>query len=263
MAGAPVDLRAIVRAALLAPSPLQRYWGGRARAESHDGIGLVALGPPGHAFNFAVVFEPAPLGHVLDLATTFFGDPSGYAVTLEVGSTGTLGDTLLARGWRLDEEEVALVLPRLPSRAPDLPSSLAIRRVDSDQALHDFSAAQGAPSTFLPSLAAARDPGVAAFVGYDHGRPVATSRLVCLDRIAEITGVVTLPAYRRRGFGMALTWAAAVEGQSRACGAATLMATPMGHPLYVRMGFVPVDTYRTYVQGPTWSGHVPSLVPGA
>lgn len=244
----PAAGRQYVRQALLTPSPLWRYLPGSARTARHAGIGLVAPGPPGRDFNFVLVFEPAPLRRVLDLAEPFFGTRSGFTVVLEAGTAGALGDELLATGWCLVEGETALVLPALPTHVPTMPAGLEIRRVDSPRGLSDFEAVQGAPSAFLPSVAAARDPAVAALVGYCGHQPVATSRVVCLGAIAEITGVVTRPEFRRRGYGLSLTWAALAAAQARGCHVAVLSATAMGYPLYSRMGFVPVATYRTYVR---------------
>lgn len=240
-------LRKVAREALLAPSPLQRYRAGTARSARHGDVALVALGPPGIGFNFVVVLAPARARQVLDLAASFFGAPDGFAVVLELSSTGNLGEELVAQGWRLDEEEAALVLPSLPVVAPPTPPGLSIRRVDSDATLADFDAVRGGPSGFPLSLAAAHDPAVGLFVGYFEGVPAATSRVVRLGRIAEISTVVTVPSQRRRGFGTALTWAAVVAGRSLGCDVAMLTATSLGYPVYTRMGFVPVDIYRTYV----------------
>ncbi|HET8631928.1 MAG TPA: hypothetical protein VFL91_31265 [Thermomicrobiales bacterium] len=35
---------------------------------------------------------------------------------------------------------------------------------------------------------------------------------------------------------------------ARGCRAATLTASEMGYPVYVRMGFAPVGTFRTYLR---------------
>ena len=139
------------------------------------------------------------------------------------------------------------MLPRLPALPPPPPAGLAIRRVADEEGLADFRAVSETGERVLPSLAAALDSDVALFVGYADGRAVASSRLVRLGDIAEISGVVTTPAYRRRRFGAALTWAAVAEGAARGCTTAMLTATPLGYPVYVRMGFVPVCTYRTYL----------------
>ena len=247
-------LRAIVHTALLTPSPLRRYRARPGRRATHGDIGLVASAAPGPGGNAVLVLGPAAPARVFALAEAFFDAGQGYSITVEVGTARLVEEELRARGWQLNEEEPALVLPRLPAVFPPPPPGLTIRPVADEAGLTDFRLVSETPPQVLPSLAAARDPAVALFVGYHDGQPVASARLVCLGRVADITGVVTLPAYRRRGFGTTLTWAAIAEGAARGCHAATLTATPLGYPVYVRMDFLPVCTYRTYLPPDSASG---------
>lgn len=242
------ELRAIVHTALVAPSPLERYRSGPIRRAMHGAIALVSDGGQGPDFNRAVVLGPEQPARVFSLAEAFFGHPAGYSIVVEAQTAGAVEDALRARGWRLDEEEPALVLRPLPAAVlPALPG-LAIRPVVDAAGLADFRSVSETPSVFLPSLAAALDPAVALLVGYEHGWPVATSRLTCLGAIAEITGVVTVPAARRRGYGTALTWAAIAGAVARRCTVAMLSASAMGYPVYLRMGFRPAGVYRTYLR---------------
>jgi ribosomal protein S18 acetylase RimI-like enzyme len=73
-----------------------------------------------------------------------------------------------------------------------------------------------------PSLACALDPDVALLTGYADGRPVSTALVYRVDEIAGVTAVATAPAYRRRGFARALTWAVIRAGAARGCTCATL-----------------------------------------
>jgi GNAT superfamily N-acetyltransferase len=243
------DLRVIARAQMLIPSPLERYRGMHSRrvvrADVH--IALYGGGTPELDFNYVFVLGPASPAMVFREADAFFGSAGGYIIAVEVESAPAVVSALEADGWQMDEEEPALVLPALPATIPPPPAELAIRRVADETGLADFRAITSTGTQILPSLAAATDPGVACFVGYVAGVPAATSRLVCLRDTAEITGVVTQPAFRRRGYGTALTWAAIVEGAVRGCTATTLTATPLGYPVYIRMGFQPICTYRTYL----------------
>ena len=59
-------------------------------------------------------------------------------------------------------------------------------------------------------------------------------------------GVVTHPEFRRRGYGTALTWAAIAAARAMGARAALLGATPLGYPVYLKMGFTPICTMRTY-----------------
>jgi GNAT superfamily N-acetyltransferase len=247
MADALDDPRAIVHAALVAPSPLERYRSGPARRAIQGAVALICDGELGTDFNCVVVLGAARPDQVFAAAEAFFSDARAYSVLLEVDAAPAMEEAVLAAGWHLDEEEPALALARLPARFPAAPPELEIRRVVDSVGLADFRGVSETPSVFLPSLAASLDPDVGLFVGYLDGMPVATARMACLGAIAEVHGVVTRPDARRRGYGMALTWAAIAAAAARGCVSAMLTASAMGYPLYVRMGFVPVGIYRTYL----------------
>jgi GNAT superfamily N-acetyltransferase len=241
------SLRAIVHASFVTPSPLERYRPGPSRRTTHGAITLITDGDVGPDFNRVLVLGPVPPDQVFAVADPFFGDSSGYSIIVETKTAPAVEEVLRARGWQLDEEEAALVLSPLPPAPPPAPAELVIRPVLDAAGLADFRGVSETPSVFLPSLAAALDPAVALFVGYVAGHPVASSRLVCLGAIAELTGIVVVPAARRRGYGTALTWAAVAAARARGCAVVTLTATEMGYPVYVRMGFHPVGDYRTYL----------------
>ncbi|MHB8647895.1 MAG: GNAT family N-acetyltransferase [Thermomicrobiales bacterium] len=240
-----LDLRSIVRAPLLFPSPFQRYRAAPAQHAIHDDLILTASGGDGPDFNIAFVLGPVPPEQVFALADAFF-DATGYAVVVEADAAQPMEAALRAQGWRLDEEEPALALAPIPAPPPP-PPDLTIRRVTTDAEFADFMAVSHTVHRWIPSLAAARDPAVALLVGYAENEPVATSRIARHGNVGDINGVVTLPERRQRGFGTAMTWAAIAEGTRRGCVAMTLTATEMGYPVYLRMGFVPVCIYRTYL----------------
>jgi ribosomal protein S18 acetylase RimI-like enzyme len=242
-----LDPRAIARAPFVTPSPLERYRSGPIRHATHEALTLISAGEPGPDFNQAVVLGPARPEEVFRLAETFFRDSGAYSMVIEVETAGQVEREARRRGWRLDDEEPALVLAPLPTIFPSPPSELVIRQVGDAGGLADFRGVSETPSRFLPPLAAVRDPAVALFVGYVGEHPVATARLNCLGSILEVMGVVTVPAMRRRGYGTALTWAAVVSGQARGCTAATLTATAQGYSVYAAMGFRPVCVYHTYM----------------
>jgi ribosomal protein S18 acetylase RimI-like enzyme len=244
-------LRRLFRVSLLGRSPLARY---RPSAERRRTCGSLLLhddGQTGADGNYALVFADVPLERVFAAARAHFGALGGYAVVVEVEAAPATDAALRRQGWRLDEEEPALVLTPLPAAVPAPPCELDIRPVADEAGLDAFFDVSRSGRQWVPSLAAARDPDVALLVGYVGGRAVATARIACVaagrTRVADITGVATLPAYRRRGFGTAMTWAAVAAAAGRACDAAVLNASELGYPVYIKMGFVPVSTYRTYL----------------
>lgn len=244
--------RAIAHAALLTPSPLQRYQPGAYRREDHAAFTLFADDAAEDVY--AIVLGAVSPLQFFARAAAFFDANAPYSVTIEVGIAAELEHALEGDHWQLDEEERALVMPHIPAMFPPYPSELAIRLVTDPAAFAAFHTITRTPPRFVPSLEAAMDPAVALLVGYTAGRPVATARLSCLGTIADVMGVTTVPDQRRRGYGTAMTWAAIAEGARRGCTAASLTATPQGYPVYLRMGFEPVGTFRTYV---------PTAIPGA
>jgi ribosomal protein S18 acetylase RimI-like enzyme len=90
------------------------------------------------------------------------------------------------------------------------------------------------------------DPRVTCYLGFADGRPVATATRISAHGVAGIYSVSTIPAYRRRGIGAAMTRRAALDGRADGCLAAALQATVMGYPVYRRLGFRHVADHATW-----------------
>jgi GNAT superfamily N-acetyltransferase len=88
---------------------------------------------------------------------------------------------------------------------------------------------------------------VRGYLGHVDGRPVATSALIASDGVAGVYNVSTLPEYRKRGLGEAMTWHAVREGVKAGCRIGSLQASAMGQPVYARMGFRNIAPYESYV----------------
>ena len=237
------DLRALARVPLLQPSPLDSYRGiADGKRLEHPHAMLISDGADE---NFAAVFGPIPVAEFLSLAGAFFDD-TAYEVVVESDTASSFEECLVTVDWDCVEEEIAMVLTEIPATTPRPSASLTIAAVTTDRAYEDYMTVVPGNRAWVPSLKAATDPDVGLFVGYADGRPVVTSRLTRYGEVAEITGVQTLPEFRRRGYGRALTWAAIAAARQRGCRTITLTATAMGYPLYLAMGFVEVCAYRAY-----------------
>ncbi len=81
------------------------------------------------------------------------------------------------------------------------------------------------------------------WVGRVDGRPVTTATAYVADGFVGIYAVATSDEARGRGYGEAVTWAATL---CRPDLPATLQASPMGRPIYERMG------YRTVAEFTVW-----------
>jgi ribosomal protein S18 acetylase RimI-like enzyme len=248
---------------LLGPSPLLRHYPAGRQLE-REGVVLRCWGPFGPSLNkVAVVGESPSLVRILQLAHEFFGpDSGGFGIVVEADANHPVEAALRATGWMVFEDEPALVLPFIPD-APPLPTGLEVKRVRDNEGrrdlVHVLAAGFGAPTaeggtelppdafdSFAPSMACALDPEVALLVGYCGGKPVSSAFVFKVGPIGGITGVATIPDYRRRGLGMALTWAAVREGTAMGCTCTTLAAQGASFDLYRKMGFVHVCNHRAY-----------------
>jgi predicted acetyltransferase len=69
------------------------------------------------------------------------------------------------------------------------------------------------------------------------GRPVATSFLLVTGDVAGVHIVGTLPEYRRRGIGAAMTQRCVDDGWSYGCTVSALQSSSSGYPVYERLGY--------------------------
>jgi predicted GNAT family acetyltransferase len=60
--------------------------------------------------------------------------------------------------------------------------------------------------------------------------------------------VGTLPRAFGRGYGTAVTWEVVEQGLARGVPFLSLQASPMGAPVYARMGFTTPTRYRVFVE---------------
>jgi ribosomal protein S18 acetylase RimI-like enzyme len=260
---------------LLGTSPLLRHTPAGRGAEI-EGVVLRCWGPFGAGLNKVAVVGPSPpLARILELAAAFFGsDSGGFGIVVEADAGHPVEAELRAAGWNVFEDEPVLVLPFIPA-PPPLPAGLEVKRIQGTEGLRDVArvlaagfgapTAEGAtevpPDTFdalAPSMACALDPEVGLLVGYVEGKPAASAFVFAVGPIAGITGVATVPAYRRRGLGTALTWEALREGAARGCTCATLGAQGASYHLYRKMGFIHVTNHRAY-QAPEPAGFPPAI----
>src|SRR5262245_25634238 len=152
-------------------------------------------------------------------------------------------EPLAALGWRRREDPTPGMTLALPAEMPKVAAPLSIERVCTLVQLAAFREAAfrgfGFPPTiahlFLPDRMLAM-PQVRLFAGLVAGEVVATSLTIATGSVAGIYWVSTLEGQRGRGYGEALTWAAACAGSEFGCTIASLQASKMGRPVYARMG---------------------------
>lgn len=151
-------------------------------------------------------------------------------------------DVAAARSLGLVGDDLLPCFAIEPGSIPEPPADLDIVRVDaasSSPFVDVIAAGFGSPREFTDRLLPPRvfeHPGLRAYLGSVAGRPVATAMSVRTNDVVGVYSVATLPEARGHGYGTALTWATLADADP-GFRAAVLQASPMGRPVYERMGF--------------------------
>ena len=224
-----------------------------------DGVVLIATGLPIRLFNQVIVErdEPGPDAVAAAVATTRArGDR--FVVNLRVGADDRLIPLMDDLGLvRLSDEPwmPGMALHPIPAGGVSAPGpGHEIRQVTDESGIEDHirTAAAGfeMPEFILRGIvtpALAGRPGVAVYVGYKDGEPVATGLGVRTGRTIGVYNIATIPAARRRGYGAAMSTRIAVDGAAAGCDVAVLQASDMGYLIYERLGYRTVVRYMGYV----------------
>lgn len=223
--------------------------------EEADGLTLIATGVPTPAFNPA--FVTGPLVDPVALAERlrrFYAHAGVEGELMAIGEVAVRFAERLADAAGLvpDGTSSGLLLAPLPDEPP-LPAGLEIRVVRDPDTLRCYNDTLARGFGQPPELLAIFEdpaildlPDMTFYLGFLAGEPVATALRFTSHRIAGVYNVATLPGYRRRGFGAALTWRAALDGRAEGCLASALQSSRMALPLYRRMGYRHVTDYHTW-----------------
>jgi GNAT superfamily N-acetyltransferase len=148
--------------------------------------------------------------------------------------------------------DAAYGIPEIPP-----PPGLTIRQLAPHQAARH--AAVGAAGfgvteelflrTDSPDLM--RLPSVRCYVGEVDGRAVTTSLSVTLAGFTGIYSVATIPGWRGRGFGAAITARAVADGLAAGSGWCWLEASAAGLSAYSNVGFQVIEPRQYWVSGAT------------
>jgi GNAT superfamily N-acetyltransferase len=134
---------------------------------------------------------------------------------------------------------------------PPVPDGLAVDEVTDEAGLLEYARTliEGYP---MPDIAGqeARFFGAGAlggpsrfWIGRAGGRPVAVAGSHTAHGVVNVEWVATREDARGRGFGAAVTWAAAIGAPALP---ATLIASDPGRPVYERMGYLAVDRWTMW-----------------
>lgn len=204
-------------------------------------------------FNQAFLKQPDyKLARTLERVLAYYGR-AGVPFRVHLASEqAAAAQELMARGFTEAPSIPCMVLP--DARCAPFPvSDLAVRQASDPQTLRAFQTVAfesfGYPVE-MAALALTEDlmrlPHVALFVGYLGAEPACCSALLVTNDMAGVYWVGTPPRFRQRGLGAAITAHAVAAGRRRGCRQACLQASPMGAPVYQRMGFVECRTYLAF-----------------
>ena len=214
-----------------------------------------SVGVPIPLFNQAFVFEE-PTVDDRAAATSWLSERNvPFMVTAPDAVAAAVAEMAEAVGL----DPVATMMPGmafepLADLPPEQDVGVEMLAVTHESQLADIavvaSEAFGAPLEVSGALVPAStldDDRCSWFVGHIDGDPVVCGQLL---RTAEVAGVYTIAVrerFRRRGLGAAITRAALVAGRDAGCTIGVLQASPMGAPVYDRMGFRTVTQYHCFV----------------
>ena len=227
--------------------------------ERRDGALLAGCSAPMRSFNNVLIErEPEDLERLIEYADRFFAHGDGRYRLRVREDVGPIDDeAFLAVGLtRLGGIPCLAMTPRSDAHRAAA-DGLSMRPVDDARAVDDHVRVVAQGFDFDPEqLARALTPRLLedgswrGYVGYAGGAPVAASQLVVSGATAGIYYVATVESARGRGFGAAITARAMADAAALGCRTISLQASPMGLPIYERLGFRRVAYYRTYVPAP-------------
>ncbi len=169
-----------------------------------------------------------------------------------------LGQQLEQHGFVLQGAApgMAAQLEQLPQTLP-MPPWLEIVRVSNQAQLEEWAAAAsqgyGEPAEIQQARLAVHrafsvkeDAPLQRYVARLDGQPVATSELLYAAGVAGIYDVATIPHARRQGIGAAITTLPLLAARARGYRVGVLEASPMGEPVYRRLGFETYCQFNLY-----------------
>jgi len=219
-----------------------------------DGVVLLASGLPYAMFNRMFVVDPlAAPPTSLGRAREFFGRLGlPWSVCAAPEAVAGLEECVAVVGLKRLPPLPLMLLDRAPRAAPTM-QEFTVRRCVSDADAGDFVrvASRGFAAPRIVFDAFCRpgvydSPSVTHFVGILGDEPVACATLITTETIAGVYNVATLPRFRGRGFGAAITAHAANDGFASGCAASALQASAMGFGVYERMGYRRVCDYTIW-----------------
>jgi GNAT superfamily N-acetyltransferase len=227
--------------------------GGWARSTTGATVAVTGVASP--TLNGVVVDgEDVDVGTVAGLLDEVAATGLPYSLQYRPAMEDSLAEVASARGMTREEPDVPLMVwdRRGEAVLADPPAGLLIRELTPAEApLHADVAAAGfeAPVEHFRQLVSPvvlDQPGVRCYLGEIDGVPVTTGLGVQVGSSIAVFNIGTPAAYRRKGYGAAVTARVVEDGLSSGSNWAWLQSSEAGLRVYERLGF------RTTEWWPSW-----------
>ena len=202
---------------------------------------------------------------VLDRAQAFFAPRNrGYSVFGLCGRDDDLVAAAEAAGFiAFGEPSPLMAIDDAPAKI-DVPKGMRIEQVTTERHVDDlvgicadaysvYGMPEDVPAAVMAPPSILLAPHIAAYNAIDHEGPVATATSLGSHGTAYLQWVGTRQRAFGRGAGAAVTQAATIGGLEIGASIATLVASPMGAPVYRRLGWADVGLFdnRVRFEAPT------------
>ncbi|GAC1663700.1 MAG: hypothetical protein NVS9B8_03120 [Candidatus Limnocylindrales bacterium] len=224
-----------------------------------DGVALMASGLPARFFNQVVIEDDRATADGLATAVASMRERGApFLVHLRRGIDDLIVPIVKELGLVLLADHgpmPGMALDPIPSAVTPVAHGHEIRRIDDQAGMDDHirtgALGFGMPDEILRAVVGPdswQRPGTAVYVGYTAGEPVSTGLGFRTGTTIGVYNISTIEAARRRGLGAAMTERVAADGRRDGCDVAILQSSPMGRPVYERMGFRTVVAYDGWIE---------------
>ena len=232
------------------------------KVERHQGMTVVRTGLPSAFFNRAFALDPPKdAGGAIDRIRLVM-DPGEIPWSLVTTTESLPGWNRMISTFQLKLLETVPGMAWDVTRAPTpaYPRELEIHAISEPDEARTFwridAEGTGLPPGFWAPLAerlategADAWHALTMYLGIVGGRPVCITMRIDSDGIGGIYAVVTLPEFRRKGYGAAITAAAAFDGKKAGSTLSYLQSSEMGRPVYEGLGYRLVEEYQFWIPG--------------
>jgi GNAT superfamily N-acetyltransferase len=241
-------------------------WGSRGALEEGNGAVLCAGGSWIPVVANEAFRSEGNLGgaELIVRAEKFFAQLArGFSVKVrDNGEDEDLRRACLVAGLQGFGEPVPQMICLQPLSGPTPIEGITVRSVEDEDGLHAFVsvnaaayATYGMPPEVLADLfdetaIVLGDRSAHMVVARRATLPVATAMIFESDGVASVQWVGTIPDARGTGLGALVTTAVTNLAFDRGASSCTLQASPMGAPVYARLGYETLYHYAEYVRWP-------------